>query len=147
MKIGRVTLNRGGWKNVCALFLFGVAAAIASPAQTFTSLVTFDNTNGSNPTDSLVQGVDGDLYGTTTTGGMAYGRPFGTIFKVSTTGDLTTLYNFCTLGACPDGWQPAAALTFGADGNFYGATTYGGAGSECGGPGSAHGRFRRSPAR
>jgi uncharacterized repeat protein (TIGR03803 family) len=144
MRIGRVTLSElGGWKNVCALFLFCVAVAIASPAQTFTSLVTFDNTNGSNPTDSLVQGVDGNLYGTTTTGGMAYGRAFGTIFKVSTTGNLTTLYNFCTLGACPDGQQPAAALTFGADGNFYGATTYGGTGSECGGCGTI---FKVTPA-
>ncbi len=130
MKIGKVTQSEPiGWKNICALFLFCAAAAIGSPAQTFTSLVAFDYTNGSNPTGSLVQGIDGNLYGTTTTGGMTFDRPFGTIFKVSTTGNLTTLYNFCTLGSCPDGEEAAAGLTLAADGNFYGTTEYEGGGS------------------
>lgn len=130
MRTGRVTLSEpSGWKNVCALFLFWVAGAIASPAQTFTSLVAFDLTNGSNPADSLVQGVDGSLYGTTRFGGIGYlGSGFGTVFKMTTAGSLTTVYNFCaTSGVCTDGDVPTAGLTFGTDGNFYGTTPVGGA--------------------
>jgi uncharacterized repeat protein (TIGR03803 family) len=132
MKIGRVTLNEPSvWKNICALLLFCVAAAIESPAQTFTSLVAFDYTNGSNPADSLVQGVDGNLYGSTVGGGVGIdGDGWGTIFKVTATGNLTTLYNFCG-STCPDGSGPVAGLTLGADGNFYGSTEYGGGGSFC----------------
>jgi hypothetical protein len=39
----------GGWKSACAVCLLGVATAIASPAQTFATLVDFDSTNGANP--------------------------------------------------------------------------------------------------
>jgi uncharacterized repeat protein (TIGR03803 family) len=136
MSIGRITLRElSGSRNVCALFLFCAVAAIGSPAQTFTSLVAFDSTNGVGPTDSLVQGVDGNLYGTTTSGGIgAYDEGWGTVFKVTTTGNLTTLYNFCSLNdICPDGYGPVAGLTLGADGNFYGSTEDGGAGGLCGG--------------
>jgi uncharacterized repeat protein (TIGR03803 family) len=43
---------------------------------------------------------------------------------------LTTLYNFCSESNCLDGGQPAVGLVQGTDGNFYGATTYGGANNE-----------------
>lgn len=85
----------------------------------FTSIHSFNNTDGRNPS-GLIVGKDGYLYGTTTTGG-AYG--FGTVFKISTTGVLTTLHEF-TGGA--DGAGNGAALALGADGNYYG-TTLGGA--------------------
>jgi hypothetical protein len=48
---------------------------MASPAQTFKTLVAFDGTNGSLPPASLVQGTDGYMYGTTTEGGAS--GPFG----------------------------------------------------------------------
>jgi hypothetical protein len=62
------------------------------PAGSLTTLFTFNNTNGANPFGGLVQGNDGTLYGTTAFGGT--NLSFGTIFKVTTNGALTTLFNF-----------------------------------------------------
>lgn len=118
-------MNLNGWRRASAFFVLCAATAIAAPAQTFTTTVYFDGTNGSNPTYmSLVQGVDGALYGTTGNGG-AYGG--GTIFKVTSAGTLTTLYNFCALPGCADGDGPSGSLTLARDGNFYGTTIVGGA--------------------
>jgi uncharacterized repeat protein (TIGR03803 family) len=75
-----------------------------------------------------VQGSDTNLYGTTSTGG-ANGNG-GTIFKITSSGTLTTLYNFCSLivnGVCTDGGDPRGGLVLGTDGNFYGTTAGGGA--------------------
>src|SRR5882762_3611012 len=73
------------WKRACTIFLICGAMAIASPAQsTFTPLVSFDSSNGANPTSmSLVQGLDGNLYGTTYAGG---GNSGGTVFKITLSG-------------------------------------------------------------
>jgi len=58
------------WKKACTLLLFFAATAIVSPAQTFTTLAAFDQTNGATPRfGSLVQATNGDLYGTTEAGG------------------------------------------------------------------------------
>jgi uncharacterized repeat protein (TIGR03803 family) len=51
----------------------------------------------------------------------------GTIFKISLTGKLTTLYTFCSESNCTDGAGPAGTLVQGTDGNFYGTTVGGGA--------------------
>jgi uncharacterized repeat protein (TIGR03803 family) len=113
------------WKTTCVVALLCAAAAIASPAQTFKTLVNFDGTNGAQPQlMSFVQGADGNLYGTTI-GGGAHGE--GTVFKLTPSGTLTTLYSFCAQTNCPDGAQPQAALVLGTDGNFYGTTAGGGA--------------------
>ncbi len=70
--------------------------------------------------------TDGNFYGTTYSGGAGiYGN--GTVFKITPTGTLTTLYSFCTQSGCADGDNPAAGLVQGTDGNFYGTTTGGGA--------------------
>src|SRR5664279_4905754 len=59
----------------------------------FTTLYSFTGTNdGSMPVAGLVQGNDGDFYGTTESGGTNGG--FGTVFKISTNGVLTSLYSF-----------------------------------------------------
>jgi uncharacterized repeat protein (TIGR03803 family) len=109
--------------------LLCLATAIASPAQTFTSLVSFDGTNGVKPLYTpLVQGTDGNLYGTTADGGANNG---GTVFKITPTGTLTTVYSFCAQTACTDGALPYAGLVLGTDGSFYGTTGYGGA-NNCG---------------
>jgi uncharacterized repeat protein (TIGR03803 family) len=50
----------------------------------------------------------------------------GTVFEVTPTGTLTTLYNFCKQDGCTDGLNPAAGLVQAADGNFYGTTSSGG---------------------
>jgi uncharacterized repeat protein (TIGR03803 family) len=77
---------------------------------------------GANPVAGLVQGGDGDFYGTTGLGGEHY---LGTIFKITSAGSLTTLHSFS--GASGDGAAPLAGLVQGSDGNFYGATALGGA--------------------
>jgi uncharacterized repeat protein (TIGR03803 family) len=69
----------------------------------------------------LVQATNGDFYGTTA-GGGAHGE--GTVFRISPSGTLTTLYSFGSQSG--DGQGPVAALVQSADGNFYGTAQYGG---------------------
>ncbi len=100
-------------------------------AGKFTSLYTFCATrtqnnycsDGSTPYAGLVQGSDGSLYGMTTLGGPNNG---GTVFKISESGAFDTIYNFCSLPSCTDGWNPTSALVVGPEGNLYGTTSYGG---------------------
>jgi uncharacterized repeat protein (TIGR03803 family) len=74
--------------------------------------------------------MDRNLYGTTTYGGAytkcAGGNGCGTVFQITTSGKLTTLYSFCSPSACPNGGLPKAALIEGSDGNLYGTTVFGG---------------------
>jgi len=80
-------------------------------------------TDGYNPQGGVVQYTDGNLYGTTSSGG-AYGH--GSIFKVTPSGTLTTLYSFCSQGGCPDGDTPFAGLVVANNGALYGTTQLGG---------------------
>jgi uncharacterized repeat protein (TIGR03803 family) len=105
--------------QITAILCLGTACILQ--AQTFTTLATFDGANGANPyAAALVQGTDGNFYGTTSRGG-AYQD--GTIFKITPSGELTTLHSF----SGSDGFFPTAALFLASDGNFYGTTTQGGA--------------------
>ena len=110
--------------------LLGVALlTLASSAfgQTFTDLVNFNGTNGANPFYlPLVQAGDGNLYGTTASGG-AFGS--GSVFRLTPSGTLTTLYSFCSVAACADGSFPLGGLVLATDGNLYGTTADGGASS------------------
>jgi|HubBroStandDraft_5_1064220.scaffolds.fasta_scaffold29169_1 uncharacterized repeat protein (TIGR03803 family) len=123
------------WKKACAAFVVCAATAIAASAQTFTTLVNFDGTNGATPVYVfLVQGVDGNFYGTTSAGGnlnCGLANGCGTVFKITPEGVLTTLYSFCAQADCADGFSPYAGLVLATDGNFYGTTVYGGTGANC----------------
>lgn len=77
--------------------------------------------DGTFPAGGLVQGTDGNFYGTTSGGGV---NSLGTVFKVTPSGVETVLHSF---GASTDGDTPYARLTRGTDGNFYGTTFLGGA--------------------
>jgi uncharacterized repeat protein (TIGR03803 family) len=91
-------LGRPDWrKSAYAVLVLCAATVTALPAQTFTTLFSFDGADGGAVGDSsvagLVQGTDGNLYGTISPGGA---NNFGTVFKITPGGTLTTLYNFCS---------------------------------------------------
>jgi uncharacterized repeat protein (TIGR03803 family) len=106
--------------KVCGVLLLWAATAVALPAQTFTSLLSFDGRDGGNPNAGLVQGTDGNFYGTASGGGAPNYE--GTVFKMTPGGKLTTLHSF----DFTDGTTPVGGLVQGTDGNFYGTTEYGG---------------------
>jgi uncharacterized repeat protein (TIGR03803 family) len=98
-----------------------------TPDGDFTVIYNFNGTDGAYPASGLVQGFDGNFYGTTIGGGK-YGM--GTVFTISSSGALTTIYNFCGSSGCPGGTAPSPGpLVQGTDGNFYGTTINGGAGN------------------
>lgn len=100
-----------------------VCAVMVSSAfgQTFTKLVDLTPATGEFPASPLVQGLDGNLYGTTSSAG-AFGG--GTFFQLTPAGTLTVLYNFCfnDNANCPDGAGPAGTIALGSDGSFFGTT-------------------------
>lgn len=154
-------------KMACLVLVFCIATPIASPAQTFKTLVKFDGTNGGLPVWDVVQGTDGGFYGSTGFGGTGnngtifritpagmlttlqdigyshlavqatdgnfYGttpdggpKDAGTVFRITPKGALTTLYNFCSQAQCNDGDGPTGGMIQATDGNFYGTTPGGG---------------------
>jgi uncharacterized repeat protein (TIGR03803 family) len=105
-----------------------------TPGGTLTVLHTFAGPDGADPYAGLTLGTDGNFYGTTQHGGTGNnniciensGLGCGTVFKVTPSGTLTTLYNFCSQANCIDGYSPQGALVQAADGNFYGTAHWGG---------------------
>jgi len=97
----------------------------------FTTLVTFTGTTGAslgaNPRGNLLLGSDGNFYGTTAAGGSGGG--FGTVFRMTPAGVLTTLVNFTGTTGAALGATPTSGLVQHANGNFYGMTSAGGTGN------------------
>src|SRR5713226_5458143 len=123
---GRKGRRAGGfsyWKTACVVLLFCAATTFAKASPIYKQLFHFSGTDGAN-SNSLVQGTDGNLYGTTQSGGA---NSAGTVFKITAGGTMTTLYNFCSAAKCSDGVGPESGLLLGSNGNFYGTTYNGGA--------------------
>ncbi len=127
---------------VLALLVSLALCAPAARAQSWGEVVlhSFAGTDGADPNSSLTRGRDGNFYGTTEVGGAnpngfqsasnTLNGP-GTVFKLTPSGTLTTLYSFCSVadpinGHCTDGTGPNGLIQS-SDGNFYGTTEYGGA--------------------
>jgi uncharacterized repeat protein (TIGR03803 family) len=100
------------------LTLFLSASALG---QTVTTLQNFNGSNGANPyLGALTQGRDGNLYGTTYSGGA---NGIGTVFRFNRADNhIAVIHSF----AGSDGSSPAGGLTLNTDGYYYGATNYGG---------------------
>jgi uncharacterized repeat protein (TIGR03803 family) len=98
-----------------------------TPAGTLTTLYSFcaqtNCADGAYPYAALVQGTDGNFYGTTNEGGT---RTYGTVFKITRGGTLTSLYSFCVQTNCTDGQYPYAGLVQAPNKKFYGTTSAGG---------------------
>ncbi len=112
------TTYGGGSNNLGTVFRL-TSGGIMTP------IVSFTSNNGSNPNASLSLGPDGSFYGTTMNGGLTNSQNssgMGTVFRVTTNGELTTLVYFNET----NGTQPQAGLVLGTDGWFYGTTAYGG---------------------
>ena len=131
------TTNGGGFDfgSVFRIAEFG-SSWILSPLLDFRA-----PSNGQSPDATVVLGPDGNLYGTTSAGGLSYcsgggNQGCGVVFKlqpparacvsVNCSWTETVLYRF--LGLPNDGWLPASQLTFDSAGNIYGNTQYGGTG-------------------
>ncbi len=144
--VSRTALQTAWWHRIGVLCLVCCAAAMPLRAQTdLTLLYSFcylesycepPTTHGARPYAGLVQGLDGNFYGTAEAGGSTTcDGGCGTVFMITPVGALTNLYSFCSLTNCADGAVPYAGLTLGTDGNFYGTTVYGGSygGNQSGG--------------
>jgi uncharacterized repeat protein (TIGR03803 family) len=93
------------------------------PDHVITTIHTFQGNDGSGP-EGLVEGPNGNLYGTTAGGGTAGN---GTVFEVSPDGSsFTVLHNFGDGSIPNDGTSPTGSLVVGPDNNLYGITAVGG---------------------
>jgi uncharacterized repeat protein (TIGR03803 family) len=125
-RFSRIRLVRGSTAlALVALLVLAVITTGAAQAQTFTTLFSFDGSDGSFPFAGLAQATDGDFYGTASFGGVNGG--YGTVFKITPSGTLTTLYNFCSQPGCADGYSPTGGVLPATNGSFYGIANVGGA--------------------
>jgi len=93
-----------------------------SPTGNLTNLWEFTGCgDGGIPYAGLVQGSDGNFYGTTSGSGSGPSG-YGTVFRITPSGDLATLHSF----GVGDGANPFAGMVQGSDGSFYGTTYQGG---------------------
>ena len=114
-------LHKLSWANRAYTVLgLCAATAMALSAQTFTTLHSFDGTDGADPYAGIVQGTNGEFYGTTDGGGATN---YGTVFKMTRSGSLTTLDSFCNQYGCT---AVPSGLVQATNGDFYGTSIFGG---------------------
>jgi len=116
-----VAADAGGQFSCLVSNTYGLVLSSTAGLTVGGSLYVFTGPDGGSPQGGLVQTADGSFYGTTAYGGV---NGYGTVFKITTNGTLTTLVSF----DYGNGASPAAGLVPGLDGNLYGTTEYGGPG-------------------
>ncbi|HYM77935.1 MAG TPA: choice-of-anchor tandem repeat GloVer-containing protein [Candidatus Dormibacteraeota bacterium] len=115
-------------RAVLALTVLTFGLALQLQAQTFTDLVNIQSKTGADPAAALIQGLDGNFYGTAVNNGLYDG---GSAFRLTQQGKLGAFYSFCQVGNCtPAGFAPFAGLVQSSNGTFYGTTLEGGANSD-----------------
>ncbi len=100
-----------------------LSLAMCAQAQTLNYFADFNGGNGWEPYASVTQATDGNFYGAATNGIEGGG---GNIFRMTPSGEITSVYKFCSQPNCVDGAQAQSAPVLGSDGNLYGVTTGGG---------------------
>jgi uncharacterized repeat protein (TIGR03803 family) len=117
----------GGESNDCGpSATAGTFFQLTSSSGTLTTLDVFCAPSGDRPNSPVVQDAGGNFYGSTNAGGDGSKAGYGTVYEMTPTGSLTSLYSFCLQTGCPDGKDPQAPI-LGTDGNLYGTTSLGGA--------------------
>jgi uncharacterized repeat protein (TIGR03803 family) len=115
------TTYGGGTKN------WGTVFKILPTGKGYAVLHNFDRTadinDGIQPLGGLALGTDGNVYGTTGGGGH---QNSGALFRVTPAGAYTTLYSFCAVAGCKDGFFPQTGMIQHTNGKLYGATESGG---------------------
>jgi len=108
----------GGTDNVGTIFTI---SATGSYFRTLHNFLFYKNgyKKGYNPMAALVEGSDGNFYGTASSGGF---YDDGAIFKITPGGQYSVIYSFSSSDE-----SPSSALVQATDGNFYGTLQYGGA--------------------
>ncbi|HEV3059918.1 MAG TPA: choice-of-anchor tandem repeat GloVer-containing protein, partial [Vicinamibacterales bacterium] len=109
------TASLGGPSNLGTVFRMALDGTV-TVLHAFTG-----GADGAQPYAAVVRGQDGNFYGTTRDGGLTN---FGTVFRVTSSGEYAQLYQFSG-GA--DGGHPLAPLALSTDGNFYGTASVAGA--------------------
>ena len=119
-------MNRRNSVQVAIWIFLLCAGPLVHGAISFTTLLSFDGTNGALPEASLIQAKDGFLYGTTLYGGTNFAQQpggFGTVFRISTNAQFTSLLSFPTQA------NPQSGLLEAVDGSFYGVADMAGNGN------------------
>jgi uncharacterized repeat protein (TIGR03803 family) len=127
--LGGTDTDDGGGTGGGTIFKITTSGTLTTLYRFCSQMLNAMCLDGEFPVGGLVQATNGNFYGTTSDGG-AYGG--GTIFEITPSGTLTTLYTFCSQIGCPDGEIPRGALIQASDGDFYG-TTSSGTGASLGG--------------
>ena len=110
-----------GFRTAVLSISFLVASGVVQAQSPPDILASFGPTDPQAPMAPLIQGTDGNFYGTTPQGGAAN---VGTVFRMTPDGAITIVYSF---SGGLDGGAPYAGLIEGTDGSFYGTASQGGA--------------------